>query len=96
MLNMKTIPLMFIALIILSISFLAPIKAQGIVGCDVELDKCVVMRNNQQWALLYNTCCKKFKKPGPQPCMCLFFKYPTPKETALSLLRYCKAPIPKC
>ncbi|CAL9231857.1 unnamed protein product [Arabidopsis halleri] len=93
---MKTIPLMFIALIIVSISFPALIKAQGIVGCDAELDKCEVMRNNQQWGLVYNTCCKKLKKPGPQPCMCLFFKYPALKETALSLLRFCHAPIPKC
>lgn len=93
---MKTIPLMFIALVILSISFPTPIKAQGIVGCDAELDKCMTMINKQQWSLVWNTCCKKLVKPGPQPCMCLFFKYPALKETALSLLRICNARIPKC
>ncbi|ESQ48776.1 hypothetical protein EUTSA_v10021834mg [Eutrema salsugineum] len=95
---MKIISLMSITMIVilLMISFLDPIKSQGIVGCDSELDKCITAMNEYRWFFVWEHCCSKLNKKGPQPCMCLFFKYPALKQTALKLINYCKAPIPKC
>ncbi|CAF2101924.1 hypothetical protein BRARA_E02847 [Brassica rapa] len=93
---MKIMPLMSIAFFILLISFLDPIKAQGIVGCDTQLDKCITAMNKNEWSLVQKDCCPRLRKTGPQQCMCLLFKYPSLKAPAMRLIKYCQAPTPKC
>ncbi|KAF8109473.1 hypothetical protein N665_0095s0045, partial [Sinapis alba] len=73
--------LMSIAFFILLLSFLAPIKAQG------NLIKCITAMNKNEWSLVQKDCCPRLRKKGPQPCMCLLFKYPSLKAPATRLIK---------
>jgi len=98
---MKTIPLIFIATIIILTSFPATIKVVGakkdLPFCNVELLPCVLpFKVRGHGSKLPNGCCEKMK--NSTSCMCRFLMA---KERDLNaaghrIFWFCKISVPNC